>query len=256
MQRKQDEWNFQWNIFFDHSSFLFKEWIAPNTLASFTGKTVLDCGCGAGQHISFVAPYAKNVTGVDLNTSKIAKKNNAKFSNVRFVEADIASMSLRKKFDIVYSIGVIHHTDDPDKTFKNIKAHVKKGGKLIIWVYAWEGNFLNRTMLEFLKKIFILKLNKKILLGMSYVITTLLYIPIYTIYLLPLRFLPFYQYFQNWRKLSFTWNNANVFDKFNAPQTHFIKEQTVKKWFNSKEFKSVHIAHYKGVSWRASGTKK
>lgn len=256
MQKKQLEWHWQWNKIYDKNKWLFTEWIKPFKLKDFEGKTVLDCGCGGGQHLNFVAPHCKHITGIDLNTPDIARKNTKKYKNVRVVEGDIAKIKLKKKFDVAFSIGVLHHTDNPAKSFNNIKKMVKKNGRLIIWVYSWEGNFLNRTLVEFLKKHIFLRLNKNILWILSLITNTLMYLPIYTVYLLPIRCLPFYEYFQNWRKLSFMRNNQNVFDKLNAPQTFFIKKSTIKKWFNAKEFKNIHISFYKGVSWRASGTVK
>jgi hypothetical protein len=83
-----------------------------------------------------------------------------------------------------------------------------------------------------------------------------MYLPIYTVYTLPLRLLPYYSYFENFRKLSFNRNTLNVFDKLNAPQVEFISRDRVARWFPSSEFTDIYIGHYKGVSWRASATLK
>jgi hypothetical protein len=56
--------------------------------------------------------------------------------------------------------------------------------------------------------------------------------------------------------LTFAKNYQNVFDKLNAPQTHFISAETIKKWFSPDEFGDIHISSYLGISWRASGTLK
>lgn len=256
MQKKQDEWLWQWKHYTQSGEWLFNEWIWPSTRKDFTNKTVLDCGCGSGDHLIALAPVVKRGVGVDLNAASVARKRFQKYSNLEAIDADLATMKLKEQFDIVYSIGVLQHTDNPAETFTNIKKHVKPGGRLIVWVYSWEGNFLNRTILEFAKRTLFLKLPKQTLAAFSHVFTTLLYPPIYTIYLLPLTFLPFYQYFQNWRKLSYHRNYLNVFDKLNAPTTNFIKKKELTSWFSKKEFKNVHISQYKGVSWRASGTRK
>jgi len=255
MQQKQNEWHEQWSMLKDDELFLFKDWIHPNTLEHFKGKDSLECGCGGGQHSGYVAPYAKHHTAVDLNTSDLAKERNKHFSNISFVEADIAKMDLQQEFDIVFSIGVVHHTDDPDATVRNMAKHTKKGGRMIVWVYSKEGNWMVEHLVEPIRRTFLKNMSKQYLLTLSKIITALMYPTVYTIYLLPLRCLPFYDYFQNFRRLSFYRNTLNVFDKLNAPQVDFIRYERIKEWFPESEFENVHISAYKGVSWRGSGTK-
>jgi SAM-dependent methyltransferase len=255
-QKKQSEWHEQWSMLQDDELFLFKDWISPVTLEDMKGKEVLECGCGGGQHTSYVAPYASHHTAVDLNTTDIAKERNKEFNNISFVEADIATMDLKKKFDFVFSIGVVHHTDDPDKTFRNMMNHTKPGGKTIVWVYSKEGNSMVEYGVEPIRKVFLRHLSRKALLGLSRFTTLLLYPVVYTIYLLPLSFLPYYEYFGNFRKLTFYRNTLNVFDKLNAPQVDFISYQRIKSWFPETEYTDIHISSYKGVSWRGSAIKK
>jgi SAM-dependent methyltransferase len=253
-QKKQSEWHEQWSMLKDDELFLFKDWISPTLLEDFAGKEVLECGCGGGQHASYVAPYAKHHTAVDLNTTDLAQQRNQKLSNITYVEADIAKMDLQKEFDVVFSIGVVHHTNSPEETFNNMKRHTKKGGKTIVWVYSKEGNWMVDKIVEPIRKKILVKLSRKTLLAVSKITTALMYLPIYSIYLLPLRFLPFYEYFENFRKLTFYRNTLNVFDKLNAPQVDFISRERIERWFS--EYENVHISAYKGVSWRGSGIKK
>ncbi len=256
MQEKQQQWAWQWNKLYDDNKWLFSEWIAPNTLEDFRGKSVLDCGCGGGQHLQFVAPYCAEAVGVDLNALASAARNTADLKNVQLIENDIATMDLKRQFDIVYSIGVLHHTDDPTASFRNIAKHAKSGGRVIVWVYSNEGNALNRWLVEPAKSLLVHHLPRSVVLFLSRILTTLVSIPVYTVYLLPLTFLPYYQYFQNWRKLTFERNVLNVFDKLNAPQTFFITKSQIQEWFHESEFSDIHISAYKGVSWRGSGIKR
>jgi SAM-dependent methyltransferase len=252
-QRKQSEWHEQWSLVQDDEEFLFNEWIQPFTLEKFRGKDVLECGCGGGQHTSFVSPYAKQVVAVDLNTTNIARERNKARDNIQFVEADIATMDLQRSFDVVFSIGVVHHTDDPDATFRNLLRHVKPGGTLIVWVYSQEGNALVSQVVEPLRKRFLERLQRRTLLTLSQAVCALMYAPIHTLYRLPLTFLPYYEYFENFRRLSFYRNTLNVFDKLNAPQVQFINRKRIEGWFDSTAFSKVTISPYKGVSWTGVG---
>lgn len=256
MQQKQSEWSWQWERFQDDNRWLFTEWIHPNTVESFRGKDVLDCGCGGGQHLTLIAPSCRKITGVDWNALESARKRTAQFPNVELIEADLATMDLNGQFDVVYSIGVLHHTDNPRKTFENIARYCRPGGRTIVWVYSAEGNALNRFLLEPFKTLFLRFLPRSILLALAHALTIVVYIPVFTLYLLPLPFLPFYEYFGNWRKLSYRRNLLNVFDKLNAPQTWFIREEEIRSWFSPALFTDIHISPYKGVSWRGSGTRK
>ncbi len=256
MQAKQTEWHEQWQMFQDEEQFLFCDWIYPYRLEDFRGKNVLECGCGGGQHTAFIAPYAKRIIAVDLNTIDIAKERNKQFDHVSYIESDIAEMDLGEQFDIIFSVGVVHHTLNPEKTVENLKRHLAKNGTIILWVYSREGNFLARCVIEPIRKNFLKNISRKSLLGISRFLTFLLYLPVYTIYLFPLTFLPYYEYFKNFRKLSFERNTLNVFDKLNAPDVDFISKERVQKWFNEDEYERIHISPYRNVSWRVSAKKK
>ncbi len=253
-QQKQSDWKWEWERYHGEDEWLFHDWIAPNTLETFRGKRVLDAGCGSGQHVSIIARMAREVVGVDLNAAEIARRRNQNTPHVSIVEADIATYRA-DPFDVVTCIGVIHHTDDPDRTFTNLAQLTTSGGRTIIWTYSYEGNFLNRTLVEGAKRLFVSRLPKSIMRALSISITALLYLPIYSLYLLPLPFLPYYAYFQNFRKLTWRTNELNVFDKLNAPTTHFITKERITRWFTDHGYTDISITPYQGVSWRGSGTK-
>lgn len=256
MQVKQQQWHDQWSMFTDEELSVFLQYIHPYTLEDFRNKDILECGAGGGHHTSFMAPYAREITAVDLNTIEIAKEKNKQFTNISFIEDDIAVMNLNKMFDVVLAIGVIQHTDNPEKTVENLIRHVKHGGLLVMWVYSLEGNYLVQQALEPIRKAFLSNIDRSNLLLLSKMLTALLYIPVYSVYQLPLEFLPYYKYFKDFRKLGFNRNNLNVFDKLNAPQVDFISRERAKNWMSEHVFEDIAISQYKGVSWRISGRKK
>lgn len=236
--------------------FLYHDWIYPCKYTDCKDKEVLDAGSGPGIQVRLIAKHAKRVTAVDLDALDITcSKTKDLAYKVDYVRADIGTMDLGKQFDIVNCVGTIHHTDNPDETFRNLYNHVKPGGKIIIWTYSHEGNFLVRRCVEPLRKLFLDGASHRTLWGISFFLNAVLYPIIHTIYRLPLTALPYYEYFENARKMSFKRNALNIYDKLNAPQTHFVTERQIRSWFNSSHFRDVHISMYKGVSWRGSGTK-
>jgi len=102
-------------------------------------------------------------------------------------------------------------------------------------------------------------LPRNVLVRMSEAITALLYPIVYTVYVPRfMSFLPYHEYFANFRRLGFRRNVLNVFDKLNAPQTRFTTRDRCHRWFNPDSFdrSSISIRRYAGVSYSLSGVKR
>jgi SAM-dependent methyltransferase len=55
---------------------------------------------------------------------------------VQIVQADLLDLPVADAaFDLVFSIGVLHHTPDPRRAFAQLARKVKPGGRLAIWLY-------------------------------------------------------------------------------------------------------------------------
>ena len=60
----------------------------------------------------------------------------ASLPNVLVLQADLLDLPLAiAAFDLVYSIGVLHHTPNPRRAFREIALRVKPGGRLAVWLY-------------------------------------------------------------------------------------------------------------------------
>jgi SAM-dependent methyltransferase/uncharacterized protein YbaR (Trm112 family) len=115
----------------------FRDYMAPHTPESFRGKRVLDAGCGSGRHAYYSASNGAEVWAVDLGSAvEVARANNRSLDNVRVAQADIHHLPFEpESFDLVYSIGVLHHLPDPESAFRNLLRYVKPGGWIQIYLY-------------------------------------------------------------------------------------------------------------------------
>jgi SAM-dependent methyltransferase len=111
----------------------------------FEGAQVLDAGCGTGTTVTLLArmqPKAE-VLGVDLSLASlaIAEENRAKLglANLHFHEGNILEMELGRKFDVVLSLGVLHHLADMAAGLGNLAWHLKDDGVVLLWLYGKYG---------------------------------------------------------------------------------------------------------------------
>jgi SAM-dependent methyltransferase len=256
-QTPEPEWTWQWSHMQgdEHQTEqLFWEWVAPMTREDFRGQRVLDVGCGGGHMLGYLKDVVTEGVGIDLNTAELVRRRFKGSPNIRIYEGDAATWGAEDDFDIVYSIGVVHHTRDPLQTVRNLMRLVKPGGKLVIWVYGYEGNFWTRWLVEAPKR-FYAWMPRRMLWWVSAILTAFIYPVVYGLSALPFPWLPFYDYFRSWRRLSFVRNCTNVFDKLNAPTTHFIKRQDIDRWFEGTSFRQVIVRDWCRLSWRVCATK-
>jgi SAM-dependent methyltransferase len=108
---------------------------------------VLDAGCGTGeQTLGLVRAFPElDITGVDISEASIrrAAELSAKHGlRATFRAADILG-DLRElgSFDLVVSVGVVHHLTDPALALRNLRAVAEPGARLLGMVYGSFGKW-------------------------------------------------------------------------------------------------------------------
>jgi SAM-dependent methyltransferase len=74
--------------------------------------------------------------------------------NVTVVQADIFNPPFEpESFDVIVSIGVLHHTPDPRQAFRSLVGLLKPGGLIGIWVYhAYHDDTLRMKLSQFYRR--------------------------------------------------------------------------------------------------------
>ncbi len=136
---------FQWHKYqktqLDHDEiresdrqFRMKTALRPEELK---GKLVLDVGCGMGRFAEVATRWGARVVGIDLSAAaEVAAINLADRDFVAF-QADVFALPFApESFDVIYSVGVLHHTPDCEAAVKVLEKYLKPGGILAVWLYS------------------------------------------------------------------------------------------------------------------------
>ena len=104
---------------------------------------VLVAGCGTGQHAITTATKYQNsfITAIDLSSNSLCyakrKADELNINNIEFKQMDILDLkNTKKKFDLIESVGVIHHMNNPYEGWKILSDILNLGGLMMIGVYS------------------------------------------------------------------------------------------------------------------------
>lgn len=117
-------------------------------LSELAGQRVLDAGCGGGRYCKVAAEAGALVTGAD-HSSAVEKASQlcGDLESVRLVQADLKRLPFEpESFDLVFSIGVMHHDADTRAVFDAVSKMVRPGGRMAVWLYrrnTWPQEVLN-----------------------------------------------------------------------------------------------------------------
>lgn len=118
---------------------------APWLFSTNERPILLDAGCGAAMSsLALFEPVLDRIRylGVDVSTAvEVAKTRfEEKGLSAAFMQVDLNRIPLpENSVDLVFSEGVLHHTDDTRAALTAVSRHLKPGGHILFYVYRKKG---------------------------------------------------------------------------------------------------------------------
>jgi len=111
------------------------------------GEQVLECGCGAGRFTEVLLDKGAYVTSIDLSEAVDANQENFPQGKThRIAQADILQLPFApRQFDVVFCLGVIQHTPNPEQTIARLYEQVRPGGRLVVDHYGYDFSWFTKT---------------------------------------------------------------------------------------------------------------
>lgn len=227
--------------------------------ADWAGRLVLDGGCGMGRYARIARSLGAEVVAFDLSESLQRLVAEAQADpRLHLVQGDILRPPFKPgRFDVVYSIGVIHHTKSAEKALGSLGALVKPEGLLTLWVYGRPGSWRSfstnplRSGREWLKKllflVWLVVWARMLLSDLARVFTTRLPVPLLYGLCHPLALLgalPLLKYLTFSAHEDYRVRLQENFDWLAPPYQSKHTKEELKAWFEAAGFQTLsQLAH-------------
>ena len=264
-EKTAENFGWQWNEFTQEDE-KYKDqllgWLQPVESQFFQGKVILEGGCGKGRHTRLAHEWgAKEIVGVDLSSAvDTAFEATCELPNAHIVQADIFNLPLKRQFDYAFSVGVLHHTEDPKNAFISLANRVKRDGHVSAWVYGAENNGWITKLVDPVRKGITSKLSKPVLFQLSK-LPTLSAFSASRFFYRPLNSVVpkvaeklFYNTYMN-GLADFGWREQHniVFDHLVAPTAYYISKDDFEDWWTEVSATDLKIIWHNQNSWCGFG---
>jgi SAM-dependent methyltransferase len=229
----------------------FRRWTAPLSPQDWQGKEFLDVGCGMGRNSFWPLKYgAAGGVAVDIDERSLesARRNLKSFPSAHVMRASVYDLPFEDRFDLAFSIGVIHHLEHPERALEKMARAVKPGGRVLIWVYGRENNRWLVSVLNPLRRM----LFSRLPIGLTHHLS--LYPAALVWALLRLGVYPI-EYFRLIAKFDFPHLRAIVFDQMLPRIAHYWPRETVASMMAEAGLDDVRLTWVNEMSWSAIGTR-
>ena len=229
----------------------FRRWTPHMRPEDWRGVSFVDAGCGMGRNSYWPVRYgAARGMAIDVDSRSLAsaRKTLEPYANVTVRELSVYNLEPSSSYDVAFSIGVIHHLQEPLAALRAMVGVVKPGGKVLIWVYGRENNGWIVLGLTPLRKLLFSRIPIAFVHHLSLYPTALLWL-----------FLRLSRggigYFRLLRQFTFRHMRSIVFDQMLPKIAHYWRRSEVEQLMHDAGLVNVELSWVNEMSWAASGVK-
>jgi SAM-dependent methyltransferase len=249
-----DRFGYSWQIFSEilpeHRE-QFLRWTAALPRELWRGACLLDAGCGIGRNSHWaMLEGASGGVAIDLDERSLAAaRHNLKVHpTVEVRRQSIYDLAEEGAFDIVFSIGVVHHLPDARAALRRLFRAAKPGGHVLIWVYGRENMGWLMRYFDPLRRL----LFSRLPLGLVYHLSLYASAVLWLVLRLGLSRLEYYKLL---RRLPFRNLRVIVFDQMIPRIANYWPREFVETLMRGAGLQEIRLIHVNGMSWSASGRK-
>ncbi len=193
---------------------------------------------------------AASAVAIDLDDRSLeaARANLSAFTSAKVEKASIYDIPYENEFDIAFSIGVVHHLEDPALALRQLTKAVKPSGTVLIWVYGYENLELFVNVLNPARKALFSWMPLALVRLLAFLPTSALYL------MLKLGFTPI-AYLRLLKTFPFMHLHHIVFDQMLPKTANYWRKNEALKLAEQAGLIELKAVHVNECSWTVTGRK-
>jgi SAM-dependent methyltransferase len=250
----------QWSIYRDNEGFygsmeLFSDIMFPFiTPGDIRDRKVAEIGSGTGRIVNMLLEAgAEHVIAVEPSEAfEVLSSNIPEPEKVTCLKITGDQLPADGNLDYIFSIGVLHHIQNPTPVVEAVFKALRPGGHFLVWLYGKEGNGLYLALIRPLRTI-TKRLPHFALSALVWVIYLPAVIYIKLCHKIPL---PLRKYILSiFEKMSPEKRRLIIYDQLNPSYAKYYTRREAEELLIDGKFKNVRTHHRHGYSWTVIGTK-
>jgi ubiquinone/menaquinone biosynthesis C-methylase UbiE/uncharacterized protein YbaR (Trm112 family) len=208
--------------------------------AFFTGKAILDAGCGHGIMTTKIGGMSAYAVGIELSKAVEQAYLRNQNQNSYYLQGDLQFLPFEKEtFDVLYSSGVLHHTNNTKQSLLLTETVLKKNGKICLWLYHPQTSKIHNLLLQ------LRKVTSKLPVKLAFVFLA--------VFVFPFSFL--IKKIKNKRSVNYREEMIDLLDGF-TPEFRFeIKHETAIQWLTELNYHQIQITTTDQFGFSVAGVK-